>query len=117
MSASANTGDEPYDVRRFRPNVLVALDQPAGGYPEACWVGGDVELGSVALRITNQSIRCVVPTRGQPGLELDRTLNRRLAECTQRFLGVYADVATAGVVRVGDEVRVREPRRRARLGG
>ncbi|MCH9733636.1 MAG: MOSC domain-containing protein, partial [Actinomycetia bacterium] len=109
LSAGADTGDEPYDVRRFRPNVLLALDQPAGGYPEADWVGGEVEIGSVALRITNQTIRCVVPTRGQPGLEVDRTLTRRLAECNERFLGVYADVATAGVVRVGDEVRVREP--------
>ncbi|MGB0969787.1 MAG: MOSC domain-containing protein [Mycobacterium sp.] len=109
LSAGTSTQHVPYDVRRFRPNVLVALDQPAGGYPEAGWVGSDVELGSVALQITNQTIRCVVPTRGQPGLEPDRTLNRRLAECTERFLGVYADVATAGVVRVGDEVRVREP--------
>ncbi|WP_234897337.1 MOSC domain-containing protein [Mycolicibacterium vanbaalenii] len=97
----------PYDVRRFRPNVLVALDDAAGGYPEAGWVGGDVEFGSVTLRITNPTIRCVVPTRPQPGLELDRGLTRRLAESTDRFLGVYADVATPGVVRVGDPVRVR----------
>ncbi|MGZ8801430.1 MAG: MOSC domain-containing protein, partial [Mycobacterium sp.] len=99
----------PYDVRRFRPNVLVALDEPGGGYPEAGWVGGDVEFGSVALRITTPTIRCVVPTRPQPGLGLDRKLTRRLAECSDRFLGVYADVTTPGVVRVGDAVRVREP--------
>jgi uncharacterized protein YcbX len=99
----------PYDVRRFRPNVLVALDDTGAEYPETAWVGGDVEFGSVALRITNPTIRCVVPTRPQPGLDLDRALTRRLAESTERFLGVYADVTTPGVVRVGDVVRVREP--------
>ena len=109
LSAGRNTGDVPYDVRRFRPNMLVALDETAGGYPEADWVGGDVEIGSVTLRITNPTIRCVVPTRPQPGLELDRALTRRLAESTQRFLGVYADVTRAGSVRVGDQVRVHEP--------
>ncbi|MCH9640729.1 MAG: MOSC domain-containing protein [Actinomycetia bacterium] len=109
LSAGADIGEASYDVRRFRPNVLVTLDETVGGYPESDWVGGDVEFGSVALRITNATIRCVVPTRPQPGLDLDRGLTRRLAECNERFLGVYADVATAGVVRVGDAVRVQEP--------
>lgn len=99
----------PYDVRRFRPNVLVTLGAAGGDYPEAGWVGGDVEFGSTALRVTNQTIRCVVPTRPQPGLELDRSLTRRLAASTERFLGVYADVTTPGVVHVGDEIRAREP--------
>ncbi|WP_370333518.1 MOSC domain-containing protein [Mycolicibacterium hippocampi] len=108
LSAGADSG-ATYDVRRFRPNVLVALDDAGGGYPEAGWVGGEVEFGSVSLRITNPTIRCVVPTRPQPGLELDRGLTRRLAESTDRFLGVYADVAAPGVVRVGDPVRVRMP--------
>ncbi len=111
LSTGVDTGDVPYDVRRFRPNVLVTLDETVGGYPEDGWVGGDVEFGSVALRITNPTIRCVVPTRPQPGLGLDRALTRRLAECHQRFLGVYAEVAAAGVVRVGDAVRVHEPTR------
>lgn len=109
LSAGSTAADMPYDVRRFRPNVLVSLDESASGYPEAGWVGGDVELGSVGLRITTPTIRCVVPTRPQAGLELDRSLTRRLAERNQRFLGVYADVSRAGVVRVGDEVRVGEP--------
>jgi MOSC domain-containing protein YiiM len=35
-------------------------------------------------------------------------LTRQLATRTDRFLGVYADVVDAGVLRVGDEVRVRQ---------
>ena len=42
-------------------------------------------------------------------------LTRRLAEGNQRFLGVYADVDTAGVVRVGDAVRVHESAPPSRL--
>lgn len=109
LSAGATEGDMPYDVRRFRPNVLVALEEPDSGYPEADWVGGEVEIGSTLLQVTNPTVRCVVPTRPQPGLPLDRALTRRLAERTDRFLGVYADVGSPGVVRVGDEVRVHRP--------
>jgi uncharacterized protein len=107
--ASLAAGGTPYDVRRFRPNVLVALDDSSAEYPEAAWVGADVMLGAAVLRVTNPTIRCVVPTRPQPGVELDRGLTRRLHEATDRFLGVYADVATPGVVRVGDPVRVSVP--------
>lgn len=106
--ASLSADGTPYDVRRFRPNVLVTLDDTEAEFPEAAWLGGDVTLGAVTLRVTNRTIRCVVPTRPQPGVELDRGLTRRLAECTDRLLGVYADVATPGVVRTGDPVRVRE---------
>lgn len=107
--ASLSADGTPYDVRRFRPNLLVALDDSGTEYPEASWVGGDVTVGAAALRVTNPTVRCVVPTRPQPGVELDRGLTRRLAEATDRFLGVYADVSTPGVVRVGDPVCMREP--------
>jgi uncharacterized protein YcbX len=100
-------GGAPYDVRRFRPNVLVDVDEPDREFPESAWVGGDVTVGKVVLRVTNPTIRCVVPTRPQPELDLNRALTRQLAERTNRFLGIYADVATPGVVRVGDTVSVR----------
>jgi hypothetical protein len=51
-----------------------------------------------------------VPTRPQPDLALDRQVTRRLAERTDRFLGVYADVTRPGVLRVGDVVSVRPAR-------
>ena len=103
-------GDEPYDVRRFRPNVLVDVQHPASDFPEAQWVGGDVEIGSATMRVTIPTIRCVVPTRPQPDLPLDRQLTRQLAQRTDRFLGVYADVTRPGALRVGDVVSVRPPR-------
>jgi uncharacterized protein YcbX len=105
--ASLSADGAGYDVRRFRPNILVAVDEPAPDFPEAEWVGATVQIGSAAMRVTVPTIRCVVPTRPQPGLELDRALTRQLATRTDRFLGVYADVVDAGVLRVGDEVRVR----------
>jgi uncharacterized protein YcbX len=104
--ASLSASDEPYDVRRFRPNVLVDVAQPDDEFPEAAWVGGDVEIGSATLRVTNPTIRCVVPTRPQPGLDLDRGLTRRLVDRTDRFLGVYADVTRPGLLRVGDTVSI-----------
>lgn len=107
--ASLAGGGPPCDVRRFRPNVLVDLADPDGDYPENGWVGADVTFGAVTVRITNPTIRCVVPTRAQPGLSLDRALTRRLAEATDRFLGVYAEVTTPGVVHVGDQVHVCVP--------
>ncbi len=98
----------PYDVRRFRPNVLVDVESP-DPFPESAWVGGEVHLGTVVLSVTNPTIRCVIGTRPQPGLEKDLSVSRQLAEKTNRFLGIYADVATAGTVRIGDEATVYLP--------
>ena len=110
-SLSALSPDGPaYDVRRFRPNILVEVAGTAEDFPEMAWVGAEVTLGTTTLRIGVPTIRCVVPTRPQPGLELDRGLGRVLAQRTDRFMGVYADVAKGGVVRVGDIVEVRPAR-------
>lgn len=98
-----------YDVRRFRPNMLVDIDDAAAEYPEAQWVGGELTIGKAALRVTIPTVRCSVPSRPQPGIEVDRQVGRQLTNRTGRFLGVYADVSRAGVLRVGDTVEVREP--------
>jgi uncharacterized protein YcbX len=101
--------EAPYDVRRFRPNVLVEVAEPDREYPESAWVGGKLSIGSAVLDVAIPTIRCVVPTRPQPDVELDRGITRQLAERTNRFLGVYVDIGTPGVIQVGDEVRVRPP--------
>ncbi|KAA0100009.1 MOSC domain-containing protein [Mycolicibacterium sp. P1-18] len=105
--ASLSPTDEPYDVRRFRPNVLVDVDRPQGQFPETAWVGGNVDVGSATMRLTIPTIRCVVATRPQPGLDADRGITRQLSDRTDRFLGVYADVTRPGSIRVGDVLSVR----------
>jgi uncharacterized protein YcbX len=102
----AEVGDE-LDVRRFRPNVLVALDNTDEDFPESHWVGGQVMLGQVALNVRMQTVRCVVPSRAQPGLEVNRQITRAVARRAERCLGVYCDVERAGTVREGDEIAVR----------
>jgi hypothetical protein len=102
----AEIGSE-LDVRRFRPNVLLALDSPDDGLPESHWTGAHLALGGIVLDVAMPTIRCVVPSRAQPGLEVDRRITKAVATRAQRCLGVYCWVQDGGSVRVGDDVALR----------
>jgi uncharacterized protein len=109
----AELGGEDVDVRRFRPNILLALNNPEDGLPESQWTGGRLSLGGVALDVTMPTIRCVVPSRAQPGFEVDRRITKAVANRASRCLGTYCWVATGGAVRVGDEATLQESKNRA----
>jgi uncharacterized protein len=102
----AEVGDQ-LDVRRFRPNVLVALDNPGEDLPESRWVGAHVVLDEVTLNVSMPTVRCVVPSRAQPGLDVNRQITRAVAARAQRCLGVYCGVERTGTVTVGDRLNVR----------
>jgi uncharacterized protein YcbX len=95
------------DVRRFRPNVLLALDNPSDELPESHWTGAHVAVGDVDLDVAMPTIRCVMPSRAQPGLEVDRRITKAVATRADRCLGVYCWVHRGGSVRVGDGVALR----------
>ena len=95
------------DVRRFRPNVLLALDNPDDGLPESHWTGARVVLGEAVLDVMMPTVRCVVPSRAQPGFEVDRCITKAVAVRAQRCLGVYCGVDSGGTVQVGDDVSIR----------
>jgi uncharacterized protein YcbX len=95
------------DVRRFRPNVLLALDNPADGLPESHWTEAQIVLGGAVLDVMMPTIRCVVPSRAQPGFEVNRQVTRAVARRAERCLGVYCWVDSAGSVRTGDQVDIR----------
>ncbi|WP_197506047.1 MULTISPECIES: MOSC domain-containing protein [Mycobacterium] len=107
VAAIADEIGDDVDVRRFRPNVLITLDDPEGDLPESSWVGAEARIGDVGLDVISQTVRCVVPSRAQPGLEVDRRITRAVAGRAQRCLGVYCTVPRPGMVRVGDAVDVR----------
>ena len=95
------------DVRRFRPNVLLALDNPDDELPESHWTGARVAIGEAVLDVLMPTIRCVVPSRAQPGFEVDRRITKAVAVRAERCLGVYCGVDSGGTIRVGDEVSIR----------
>ena len=102
----AEIGSE-LDVRRFRPNVLLALENPDDGLPESQWTGAQLALGGTVLDVMMPTIRCVVPSRAQPGFEVDRRITKAVATRAQRCLGVYCWVEKGGEIRVGDDVALR----------
>jgi hypothetical protein len=53
------------------------------------------------------TIRCVVPSRAQPGFDVDRRITKAVAVKAQRCLGIYCGVGSPGTVSVGGDVDLR----------
>ena len=97
-----------FDVRRFRPSILVDTGE-ATGLEEFAWCGGSVEIGEVRARPEIPTIRCSMPTRAQPGLDAEPDVVRTINAHADHCLGVYAEVAVGGQIAVGDDVRFVAP--------
>lgn len=97
--------DGRWDVRRFRPNIVV--EAPGDDWFEDAWVGADVSVGS-ELRLTaaRKASRCTMVTRPQPGIERDLDIFRTLAAVHGADFGVWATVSSPGSVQIGDLVSV-----------
>ena len=70
---------------------------------------GESLSAKAVLDVMMPTVRCVVPSRAQPGIEVDRRITKAVAVRAQRCLGVYCGVDSGGTVRVGDDVAVRTP--------
>lgn len=100
MSALAPGSD--FDVRRFRPTILIDSADGAGDQPELGWCGGVVRGPEVALAPLIPTVRCVMPSHPQEGLPRDPAVTRTVAAHARRCLGVYGTVLTAGQIAEGD---------------
>jgi len=89
-----------FDVRRFRPNVLI--DSDGAELAEFGWCGGRVRAPNVTLEPEIPAVRCSVPTRPQDDLPVDRDILRTINAHADHCLGVYANVASAGTLAEGD---------------
>lgn len=83
---------------RFRANVL--LD----GAGEDALVGRRVTVGAAVLDVTKRIDRCVMVTRAQPGLPVDRDVLRTIHRERSGHLAIGALVHIPGRVAVGDVV-------------
>jgi uncharacterized protein YcbX len=94
-----------FEVRRFRPNIVVATGPDQQGFVENDWIGHTVAIGDeVRLRITGPCPRCVMTTLPQGDLPKDAGILRAAAQNNHANVGVYADVVKGGTVRRADDV-------------
>ena len=89
-----------WDVRRFRPNVL--LDAAGDGWLEDDWCGRVVRIGEVEVVPQQPCIRCTMVTRPQPGLTRDLDVYRTLARHHGGNLGVWTAVRDGGTITEND---------------
>jgi uncharacterized protein YcbX len=98
-----------FEVRRFRPNIVLATPPGAKGFVEDGWTGRTLALGSdVRLQITVPCSRCVMTTLSQADLPADPTILRTAARHNQANVGVYARIVASGRLRRGDAARLNQ---------
>lgn len=102
--ARAAGSESVFDVRRFRPNLLVQSTEP--GFVEDAWCGRELRIGTVRLKVEMRCPRCIMTTHGFLDLPRDPRVMRALVQHHEGDLGVYASVLEAGEIAVGDTVRV-----------
>jgi uncharacterized protein len=94
-----------FEVRRFRPNIVVATGPEVEGFVENDWIDHTVAIGDeVRLRVIGPCPRCVMITLPQGDLPKDSGILRTAAQQNQANVGVYADVIAGGTIRRGDPV-------------
>jgi len=96
-----------FEVRRFRPNMVVQTANSEKDFVENAWVGQTLAIGdTVRLSITGLCPRCVMTTLPQGDLPKDPGILRTAAQHNRANVGVYASVLQGGQVRQGDSVRL-----------
>jgi hypothetical protein len=113
-SLSALAPESRFDVRRFRPNILLEGE----GLAEHDWPGANAALGAAELAFIDPTPRCVMTTLPQGDLPKDTQIFRVAArhikarsitfapgEMLSVIAGVHAKATKAGVIAVGDTLR------------
>jgi uncharacterized protein YcbX len=98
---------QPPDVRRFRPNILIASSRSVP-FEEDEWVGGVLSFGdtkeAAALFVTNRDERCSMvnfdPDSARPAAAMLKTIVR----VRNNKAGVYGTVTQRGRLAVGQPV-------------
>jgi uncharacterized protein YcbX len=91
-----------WDVRRFRPNILIALE--GEGWIEDGWAERRLNVGSAQLAPRRRCVRCTMVNREQPGLEKDVNIYKTLLRAHGGEAGMWSQVTLPGKIAVGDSV-------------
>ena len=107
LGAVLGVGD--VDARRFR--MLIELEGGAA-HVEDTWIGGRIALGGTVLQISAPVPRCAMtthdPETGERDLDTLHAIKEYRGQVDGKDLmfGVWGEVETPGIIRLGDEVRI-----------
>lgn len=91
----------PLDPRHLRANLVIETELP---YAEDAWVGREITVGGVRLRVTEPTQRCRMVGVAQVDLVQRPGMLKAIADHHDLVAGVYAEVVTPGRVALDDEV-------------
>ncbi len=98
---------QPADVRRFRPNILIASTRSLP-FEEDDWVGGLLSFGdapdAAAMYITNRDERCAMVNVDPDSARTTPEVLKTIVQARDNKVGVYATVARRGRLIVGQPV-------------
>ena len=95
-----------WDLRRFRPNIVIDTNAGDEGLVEQDWIGKTVTVGDVRVDCTATAPRCGAVTRKQEGLSFDASMLRTIVREADQNLGIYGSIPGEGILRVGDAVYI-----------
>jgi uncharacterized protein YcbX len=92
-----------FDVRRFRPNVVVSAPQQDSSFLEETWIGRTITIGEeVSIKVEKPNTRCKVTTLRQGLLKDDPGILAAIEKHNGNRLGVMCSVTKEGTIGVGD---------------
>jgi uncharacterized protein YcbX len=95
--------DARLDVKRFRPNILIAASEPVP-FVEDGWVGRMLRVGGMTVRVDKRDSRCAVITIDPLTTERNPTILRTVAQDRGGCIGVYGTTVQPGRISVDDPV-------------
>ncbi|WHZ16131.1 MAG: Flavodoxin reductases (ferredoxin-NADPH reductases) family 1 [Nitrospira sp.] len=96
-----------FEVRRFRPNLVVASPPGEPRFVENDWINRTVAIGQdLRLKVTGPCARCVMTTLPQGDLPEDPGILRTAVQHNRAAVGLYATVLAPGRIMRGDQVRL-----------
>ncbi|MDQ5807313.1 MAG: MOSC domain-containing protein [Actinomycetota bacterium] len=94
----------PVDLRRFRPNIHVALD--AEPFAESEWEGRTLRVGDAELHVASAADRCAITIHDPDTLEKAPDVLRTINERHGTFFGLWVDARGPARIAVGDRVEL-----------
>ncbi|MBL6694564.1 MAG: MOSC domain-containing protein, partial [Luminiphilus sp.] len=95
-----------FDEKRFRANFILNVDGSTDRFPEQAWIGKELHIGEVVLKVIDTCPRCSMTTHATDTLPRDTDIMRHLVTEAEGNLGVYAKVVRGGAITQGQTVTV-----------